>query len=114
MSEAMSEALSNLRDHAPSLPSAKDAKDAVLSHAPSMPSAKDTKDAVLSHLPSLSDVDTAAIRDKLPQSTGSKKSILAVVLGLIALGGAAFAVLRRANANAPVSPSIYTPPLPKP
>jgi LPXTG-motif cell wall-anchored protein len=123
MSEAASDALSALRDHAPSLPSVADAKSA----------AKDAASAVLKNIdvpslknidvPSLKDIDLptvqidpSAIKDKLPDlPTGKKRSFAAVLIGVLALGGAAFAVLRRRNAAPrPVSPSIYTPPLPKP
>jgi LPXTG-motif cell wall-anchored protein len=109
MSEAMSDAISSLRDHAPSLPSAKDAKEAVMS---SLPSAKDAKDAVRSHLPSASDAKNA-VKDRLPEPTG-KRSVMAMVAGLLALGALAFAVLRRKSNSQPAGPSIYTPPLPKP
>jgi LPXTG-motif cell wall-anchored protein len=123
MSEAASDALSALRDHAPSLPSVADAKSA----------AKDAASAVLKNIdvpslknidvPSLKDIDLptvkidpSAIKDKLPElPTGKKRSFAAVLIGVLALGGAAFAVFRRRNAAPrPVSPSIYTPPLPKP
>jgi LPXTG-motif cell wall-anchored protein len=106
MSDAASDALSALREHAPSLPSVDDAKSV----------AKDAASAVLSHVPSVKDVDVSALTDKLPEvPTGKKRSFAAVLVGLLALGGAAFAVLRRRSAQpAPVSPSIYTPPLPKP
>jgi LPXTG-motif cell wall-anchored protein len=131
MSEAASDALSALRDHAPSLPSvadaksaAKDAASAVLKNV-DVPSLKNIDVPSLKNIdvPSLKDIDLptvqidpSAIKDKLPDlPTGKKRSFAAVLIGVLALGGAAFAVLRRRNAAPrPVSPSIYTPPLPKP
>jgi hypothetical protein len=41
------------------------------------------------------------------------RSLIAVVLGLIAAGGA-FVAKRRKQGGAEISPNIYTPPLPKP
>ena len=112
MSEAVNDAISALRDRAPSLPSVDDAKAAVTDGAKT--AAKSAKEAVLSHTPSLKDVDAAALTDKLPDVPAGKKRSFALLIGLLALGGAAFAVLRRRTAaSAPGSPSMYTPPLPK-
>jgi hypothetical protein len=85
MSEAMSDVMSNLRDKAPTLPSAKDATDAVLSHLPMKRSPK----------------------------TRSKWAFGAVVIGAIATAAAAFGISRRRSGSANDA-SIYTPPLPKP
>lgn len=94
MTEAVSEALSNLKDHA---------KD----HAPSLPSAGDVREAVQSHLPA---VDLDAVRSK---AAGRKRSIIAVALAVLAGGAALFGYLRRhRTADSPAS--MYTPPLPKP
>jgi uncharacterized membrane protein len=141
MSEAMSDALSSLREHAPSLPTksavtdaakevakdaksaakdvAKDAKEAVKS---SLPSAKDAKDAVKSSLPSAKDAKDAvvpsasdakdAVKEHLPSRPGKRSFVM--LAGLLALGALALAFLRRKSASGAVSPSIYTPPLPKP
>lgn len=96
MSEAMSDVLSNLKDHAPSLPSAKDARD-----------------AVKSHLPSLKDLDTSAIADRLPKAHNRKRKLLAMIGGLAA-AAAAFGIVRRRRTPETTSASLYTPPLPKP
>jgi hypothetical protein len=97
MSEAMSDVLSNLRDKAPTLPSAKDATDAMRSHLPSV-----DVDAVRSHLPS-----------RKPDDKGRSKWAMGVMLvGALAAAAAVFRISRRREA--PSSPSMYTPPLPKP
>lgn len=104
MSEAASDALSALRDHTPSL---KDIRE----HAPSLQDLRD-------HAPSLKDVDvsalTDAVSDKLPDVPAGKKRFAAFLIAALALGGTAFALLRRRSTSGSVSPSIYTPPLPKP
>jgi hypothetical protein len=84
----MSDALSNLKDHAPSLPSASDVRDAVQSHLPS--------------------VDMDAVKSKAK----GKRSI-AMVLGLLAGAAALFGLVRRRR-NPQSSATVYTPPLPKP
>jgi hypothetical protein len=72
--------------------------------------------ALRDHLPSRDDVDVSAITDRIsghkPGKSG-KRGLLAILLGLVAAGGA-FAAARRKRAAAAVSPNIYTPPLPKP
>ncbi|HWC35080.1 MAG TPA: hypothetical protein VG650_09660 [Mycobacteriales bacterium] len=91
MSEAMSDALSSIREHAPSIPSAKDAKEALRSHLPS--------------------VDASAIADRLPKPR-SKRKVIAALIGALAGVAAVASYLRRRN-DAPAA-SLYTPPLPKP
>ncbi|HVW82300.1 MAG TPA: hypothetical protein VHB69_15315 [Mycobacteriales bacterium] len=114
MSEALSDALSTLREKAPSLPShlpsaAKDATDAVRSHLPNV-----DVDAVRSHLPSLKDVDPSAVISRLPRKRMRMRwGYAAVLLGAVATGAAAFGVYRH-RAPAANDASIYTPPLPKP
>ncbi|HVY11476.1 MAG TPA: LPXTG cell wall anchor domain-containing protein [Mycobacteriales bacterium] len=95
MSEALSDVMSNIRDH-----------------APSMPSAKDAREAVRSHLPSMKSVDPSVVTDRLPKA-GRKRSILAVAVGLLAVAGVVSAMIRRRQ-SAPSPASLYTPPLPKP
>ena len=107
MSEAMSDVMSNLRDHAPHVSAAKEAAGAVKSHLPSV-----DLDAVRTHLPSMPSVDTSVVTDRLPKS-GKKRSLLAAALGLAAAIGA-FSLLRRRRGTPAPSASMYTPPLPKP
>ena len=66
----MSDALSNLKDHAPTLPSASDVRDAVQSHMPS--------------------VDMDAVRSKAK----GKRSI-AMLVGVLAAAAALLSVARR-------------------
>jgi hypothetical protein len=105
MSEAISEALSTLREHAPTLPSAKDAREAVKSHLPSM-----DREAVKSHLPS---VDMDAIRTHLPAvpKPRGKRSLIAAVLGLTAVAAVVAGYLRRHREPA-YAVGTYTPPRP--
>lgn len=86
-----------------------DAMSTLREHAPTMPSVKDARDAVKSHLPS---VDIDAVRDRLPAKSHGKRTLFAVVGGLAALA-AVFGFARRHRAPAS-SASLYTPPLPKP
>ncbi|HEX3707825.1 MAG TPA: hypothetical protein VHV76_14455 [Mycobacteriales bacterium] len=89
MSEAMSEIVSSVRDHAPAMPSVKDAREAVRSHLPSA-------DAVL------------------PRAA-RKRSRVAVAATLLAVAAVVAGYLRsHRQATADPSPSMYTPPLPKP
>jgi LPXTG-motif cell wall-anchored protein len=88
----MSDALSNLKDHAPSMPSASDVRDAVKAHVPS--------------------IDTSAIADRLPKAGGGKRKLLAVV-GALAAAAAAFGIVRRRRSPETAS-NVYTPPLPRP
>jgi hypothetical protein len=82
----MSDALSNLKDHAPTLPSATDVRDAVQSHLPSA-------DVV--------------------RSTASSKRTIAMLVGFLAGAAALFGLLRRRR-TPQASAAVYTPPLPKP
>jgi hypothetical protein len=88
MSEAMSDALSNLKDHAPTLPSVGDVRDKVQSHLPS--------------------VDIETVRDK-----ARGKRFMMMLVGAAAGAAALFGLLRRRKTSAPAA-SVYTPPLPKP
>jgi hypothetical protein len=92
MSEALTDAMSSLREHAPSLPSAKDAREAVKAHVPSL--------------------DTSAIVERLPKAGGGKRKLLAV-LGALAGAAAIFGIARRRR-TPETSATLYTPPLPKP
>lgn len=67
----MSEALNNLREH-----------------APSMPSASEVRDAVQSHLPS---VDLEAVREK----ADGKRSLIAIALAALAGAAVLVSYLRR-------------------
>ncbi|HVV75405.1 MAG TPA: hypothetical protein VHC43_05160 [Mycobacteriales bacterium] len=91
MSEALSDAMSTIREHAPSMPSAKDARDAVKSHLPS--------------------IDTSAIAEHLPNPRHGKRKMMAIIGGLAA-AAAAFGIARRRRTPEPAT--LYTPPLPKP
>jgi hypothetical protein len=81
----MSDALSNLKDHAPTLPSATDVRDAVQSHLPS----------------------AEAVR-----STASSKRTIALLVGLLAGAAALFGLIRRRR-TPQTSAAMYTPPLPE-
>jgi len=104
MTEPMREALSTLRDHAPTLPSAKEAGEAVRAHLPN-------------HLPDvhLPTIDTAAITERVRSGARGKWSIAALIVAglLAAAGAAAIGFVRRHGAPTP-SAAMYTPPLPKP
>lgn len=89
----MSDALSNLKDHAPSLPSASDVKDAVQSHLPSV------------------GMDT--VREMAKDKAPGKRSLMAIVAGVL-VGAAALVALMRRRSNATTPAALYTPPLPKP
>ena len=83
MTEAISDVMSNLRDHTPTLPS-------------------------------LKAVDTSVFTEHLPQRT-RRNGIVVVAVGLLATVTALAAYLRRRrNPSLTTSPSMYTPPLPKP
>jgi hypothetical protein len=87
----MREALSNLQEHLPSV----------------------DMDAVRNHLPSLKDVDPSAITKRVRSKAPGKRTVTALVVGLIAAAAAAVGYVRsrRQPMNAP---TLYTPPLPKP
>jgi len=88
MSEAMSNALSNLKEHAPTLPKASDVRDAVQSHVPSV------------------DIDTV-------RSKAKGKRSLVMLAGIMAGAAALFSLIRRRR-NPQSSATMYTPPLPRP
>lgn len=99
MSEAMTEAMS-------------DAIDAVREHVPSLPSAKETKDAVLAHLPA-SRPDISVVRDRLPRELGTRRRVAAIVVGVATVLASVLVVSRRRRDSAPTA-DMYTPPLPPP
>lgn len=71
----MSGALSNLKDHASSLSSATDVRDAVQSHLPS--------------------VDMDSMREMARDKTSGKRPKMAILIGAIAAAAAIAAILRR-------------------
>lgn len=75
----MSDMMSTLREHAPSLAAAKEAGEAVRSHLPSV-----DVDAVREHLPSM-------------DAARGKRSVVAAVIGAVALAAALVALLRRSG-----------------
>lgn len=92
MSEALSDVMSSVRDHAPSMSSVKDAGGAVRSHLPS--------------------VDVSVLTDHLPKKARGKRGLLTALLCLGAAAAAILAMKRRKSDE--VSAAIYTPPLPRP
>ena len=84
----MTEALSNLKEH-----------------APAMPSASDVRDAVQSHLPSV-DIDTV-------RSKAKGKRTIAMMAGLLAAAAGVASLIRRRRTRQSGA-TLYTPPLPKP
>jgi ferric-dicitrate binding protein FerR (iron transport regulator) len=95
MSDAISEAMSNLREHAPTLPSAKEAREAVKSHLPSV-----DVDAIRTHLPSV-------------PKPRAKRSVLAAILAMAAAAALVAEYLRRHREPA-YTVGTYTPPMPRP
>lgn len=87
----MNDALTSLREHAPTLPSAKDAREAVMSRLPS--------------------VDVDVVRDHLPSR--GKRTMIAAIVGGLAAAAAVFGFARRRRAQASEA-ALYTPPLPRP
>ncbi|HVT21244.1 MAG TPA: hypothetical protein VHE57_07650, partial [Mycobacteriales bacterium] len=74
MSEAMSEALSAAKEHAPSLPSPADVRDAVQSHLPS--------------------VDLDSVRSMARKKASGKRSGIAWVVGALAAAAALMSLIR--------------------
>jgi hypothetical protein len=89
----MSDALSTLKDHTPTLPSASDVRDAVQSHLPS--------------------VDMDSMRELAKDKAPGKRSIMAILAG-VAIGAMVLIGLLRRRRNASSPANLYTPPLPKP
>ncbi len=112
MTEPMREALTNLREHTPTLPSVKDAGEAVRSHLPDV-----DLDAMRGHLTALKEVDTSAITERVRSKARSKWTLAAMVAAIAAAAAAAakYARAKRAAAaeRATTPPNMYTPPLPK-